>query len=110
MSRTLYYLIIGYFVFNSFESKAQIDFDPSVIILVPNEVETDKSTEKEISEFNKKLSEQLANEPNQDNELEEQLKGSSMNMEKVEEQWFFEVIQLNPKFLISEISLWGQYK
>lgn len=80
MSRTLYYLIIGFFVLNSFESKAQIDFDPSVIILVPNEVETDKSTDKEISEFNKKLSEQLVNQPNQDSELKEQLKGQPENI------------------------------
>lgn len=81
MSRTLYYLIIGFFIFNSFEIKAQVDFDPSVIILTPNEVESDKSTEKEISEFNKKLSEQLANQPNRDNELKEQLKGQPENIQ-----------------------------
>ncbi len=80
MSRTLYYLIIGFFVLNSFESIAQINFDPSVVILVPNEVEADKSTEKEISGFNEKLSAQLANQPNQNNELKEQLKGQPENI------------------------------
>lgn len=80
MNRNLLVLFIGFLVLLSVESKAQSNFDPNVIILVPNEVQADKSTNKEIGKINKMLTERISEQAKSEDELNERIKGRPENV------------------------------
>ena len=80
MKSYLFFLIATLFTCIGFESSAQLSYDPNVIILVPNSVEADKSTKKEIDKLNKLISEHFAKNSVSDEEINKSILGRPANV------------------------------
>lgn len=80
MRKIFIYLPLVILTFCSLKSNSQTVFDPSVVVLIPNETEADKSTEKEITEFNKIIHKQIENRAIREEDLKTQQQGQPENI------------------------------